>query len=108
MVTIGVEVFLELIIRHQHREQCHHYGSTITTGRIQDIVLEYLRAFIVDTGHNSTFVTVIDNQMVSIRTCRRLIFSNSLLVNDTYCAFSGSLHTVDNRMNGLDPRGAES
>jgi len=30
VVTIGVEVLFKLIVRHQHREQRHHYCGTVS------------------------------------------------------------------------------
>ena len=68
---------------------------------MQTVGFYHFGVLVIAAGKDVAGNRVIDHQMVSIRACRRLIFGDHSVVNDTDGTFTESGHTVTQRMDSL-------
>ena len=107
-IHVSLEMFLELLIAQQGRHHGHHDRSTVIGGGMQTIAFHHFRITVKTAGGDIAGDTVKDNQVVRIRSFGGLVFRDHSVVDDADSTFTVACHTVDQGMNCLDNRAAQS
>ena len=107
LVLVSLEVFFEFIVLHQHREQRHHYGGSVTTAAVESVVFKGLHVTVIDARHQAAGVAIVHHKMIGIRTGRGFILCRRAMIYDADSALTGSVHAMADRMDRLDHRAAK-
>ena len=107
LVLVSLEVFFEFIVLHQHREQCHHNGGSVTAAAVEGVVFKGLHIAIIDARQQGACIAVVHNKMIGIRTDRGFILCRRAMIYDADSALTGPVHAMADRMDRLDHRAAK-
>ena len=107
LVLVSLEVLFEFIILHQHREQRHHYGGSVTTAAVEGVVFKGLHVTVIDACHQAAGVAIVHHKMIGIRADRGFILCRRAMIYDADSALTGPVHAMADRMNCLDHRSAK-
>ena len=107
LVLVSLEVFFEFIVLHQHREQCHHNGGSVTAAAVEGVVFKGLHIAVIDARQQGACIAVVHNKMIGIRTDRGFILCRRAMIYDADSALTGPVHAMADRMDRLDHRAAK-
>ena len=107
LVLVSLEDLFEFIILHQHREQRHHNGGSVTTAAVKGVVFKGLHVTVINACHQAAGVAIVHHKMIGIRTGRGFILCRRAMIDDTDSALTGPVHAMADRMDRLDHRSAK-
>ena len=102
-----VEGVAELLVRHQNREKRHHQRGGVAAGFVGHISLQNLGGLVIDAGHKTAAVAVIDDQVIGVGADGGLVLRHGTVIDDADSPFSRAAHAFADGEDGLDDRGAE-
>ena len=82
----GIQVFTELVIRHQGREHRHQNRSAVLPVVADGVGFNCFRVLVVDTGKHGTPDRVVDSQVVYLRAGGGLVLRDAFGATEADCA----------------------
>ena len=107
LVLVSLEALFEFIILHQYREQCHHYGGSVTAAAVKGVVFKGLHVTVINACHQAAGVAIVHHKMIGIRAGGGFILCRRAMIYDADSALTGPVHAMADRMDCLDHRSAK-